>query len=105
MENKSNKEKLARALKDIGGLRTYKESRRALDAFLKTIEYLLLNTNDEINLRGIGTLKKIKRKATRSYSVQKRRMVYSPETTLISFRRSKTLIKKIKKGDKNDVQM
>lgn len=104
MKKKSSKEMLYRALKDIGGLRTYKESKIALDAFLKTVEYLLLNTNEEINLRGIGTLKKIKRKPTRAYSVQKRKMVYSPETTLISFKRSKNLIRKIKKGEINEAK-
>ena len=90
MKTYNEKEKLARHLKEIGGLRTYKESRALLNSFLKTLEYLLVNTDEEINLRGIGTFKKIKRK-----------MVFAPETTLISFKRSKTLIRKIKKGVKN----
>ena len=101
MKTYNEKEKLARHLKEIGGLRTYKESRALLNSFLKTLEYLLVNTDEEINLRGIVTFKKIKRKPSMAYSVQKRKMVFAPETTLISFKRSKTLIRKIKKGVKN----
>ena len=101
MKTYNEKEKLARHLKEIGGLRTYKESRALLNSFLKTLEYLLVNTDEEINLRGIGTFKKIKKKTSIAYNVQKQKMVFAQKTTMISFKRSKTLIKKKKKGVKN----
>lgn len=87
--------KLSRKIKEIGGLKTYSESERALNATLKTIKTLLLN-KEEVYLKGIGSLSIIKRKATTGYSVQKQKAIEVPETYLISFKRSKAFMKELK---------